>query len=255
MFVTELSEAGNSLVYSTYLGGKEGSEPRSIAVDSQGDAYVAGWTWSEDFPTKNALFEWPHGDAGSGAMPGGFVTEIGPAGASLVFSTFFGGNIEAIAVDVLGNSYVTGGTVNPNFPTRGALYPTPAGQADAFVSEIASGGASLVYSTFLGRSEAFSEGTEVSRWTRNGECVHRGAKEGPTESPSASFVTKGRAIRYGLRLFDDSSCWARIHRRGRRRGRVCRWIGADRLPNGHAAPVIESAHPEQLEWSRRRAPA
>jgi hypothetical protein len=149
-FVAELSPSGGSLVYSTYLGGGGGDHPRGIAVDSKGDAYVAGWTASPDFPTKNPLFGWPESDAG--VPDESFVTELAPSGGSLVYSTLLPGNVDAIAVDGSGDAFVTGATPSSAFPTKTPIFPSINGSSDAFVTEISPAGGSLVYSTFLGGS-------------------------------------------------------------------------------------------------------
>jgi len=96
VFVTKLSASGNSLVYSTYLGGGDRDENRAIAVDDNGCVYVAGTTRSTDFPTQNPYqtdqTDW---DA--------FVTKLSASGSSLVYSTYLGGSGadygEGIAVD------------------------------------------------------------------------------------------------------------------------------------------------------------
>ncbi len=154
-FVAEISAAGTSLVYSTYLGGTEDDWGDHIAVDSSGNAYVTGATYSTDFPTRNALYSSLAGTGGEDA----FVTEIAAGGQSLVYSTYLGGsgNDEgwAIAVDSSGNAYVAGLTVSSDFPTQNPIQAGYAGgnnYTDAFVSEIAAGGQSLVYSTYLGGS-------------------------------------------------------------------------------------------------------
>jgi uncharacterized repeat protein (TIGR01451 family) len=54
-FVAELNSAGSALIYSTYLGGRGADVGNSIAIDAQGNAYVAGNTPSTDFPTTNPL--------------------------------------------------------------------------------------------------------------------------------------------------------------------------------------------------------
>jgi hypothetical protein len=51
-FVTKLNPSGNSLVYSTYLGGSSTDYAYAIAVDSSGNAYVAGYTYSDNFPSQ-----------------------------------------------------------------------------------------------------------------------------------------------------------------------------------------------------------
>ena len=63
-FVTKLNSQGAALVYSTYLGGQAGDTGRGIAVDSNGNAYVTGFTNALDFPivegavrTRSSLFK------------------------------------------------------------------------------------------------------------------------------------------------------------------------------------------------------
>jgi hypothetical protein len=132
-FVTKLDPTGSTLVYSTYLGGSGVDEGRGIAVDGTGNAYVAGRTDSEDFPTTTGTGPPGNGDA--------FVTKLNPTGSGLVYSTYLGGNLGdagvGIAVDVFEDAYVTGITGSTDFPTTpGAFQPTLAGAGDAFVAKI-----------------------------------------------------------------------------------------------------------------------
>jgi hypothetical protein len=156
VFVTKINAAGNALVYSTYLGGTGGEEARGIAVDSSGNAYVAGFTDSTNFPIANAV------QATMGGTQDAFVTKLNPAGSALVYSTFLGGAGgfdgsnsaefgEAIAVDSSGNAYVTGSTFSNNFPLVNAIQDTfKGGSTDAFVTKINAAGDAFVYSTYLG---------------------------------------------------------------------------------------------------------
>jgi hypothetical protein len=147
-FVAELAANGASLVYCTYLGGSVTDIGRGIALDSLGNAYVAGFTDSPDFPTKNAY----QGNL-SGAY-NAFVTELNPTGTALVYSTYLGGSgldqAYAIAVDSAGSAYVTGSTSSSDFPTVNALQPAKNGPKDAFVTKVQPNGSALVYSTYLG---------------------------------------------------------------------------------------------------------
>ena len=161
VFVTKFSPDGKQILYSTYLGGSASEFPAAIAVDRDGYAYVAGHTYSPDFPvTPNALQTGFHGPYT------GFVAKISPDGSRLIYSTLLGGSngdsVSAIAVDSGGNAYVTGFAGSSDFPvTPGALQAGirqgcaalakyPYGQGDAFVAKIRADGAGLVYSTFLG---------------------------------------------------------------------------------------------------------
>lgn len=153
-FVTKFAPAGNSLVYSTYLGGSGFADTSfAIAVDAAGSAYVTGDTNSTDFPSTSTL----PGPLESDAVPA-FVTKFSPAGDSLVYSLLWGphlGNVgKSIAVDAAGSAYVTGQTegymltVVPYQATYGG------GQQDAFVGKLTPAGDGFVYLTFLGGSDA-----------------------------------------------------------------------------------------------------
>lgn len=174
-FVAKYSSSG-ALIFLTYLGGSADDVGMAIAVDSGGNSYVAGYTNSRNFPTSaNAIQPNFGGFAGIGfAITQGdaFVTKLSPNGASLVYSTYLGGNSDdaafAIALDTLGDAYVTGTTSSTNFPvTKGAYRTTYAGNGgqsyfpccgyaviggDVFVSKLNPAGSALLYSTLLGGS-------------------------------------------------------------------------------------------------------
>jgi Beta-propeller repeat/FG-GAP-like repeat len=151
-FVTMLNAAGNALVYSTYLGGSGVDWASGVAVDEAGSAYVTGITSSTNFPTMNPF----QGTFGGGPFDA-FVTKLDAAGNSLVYSTYLGGSgIDfgaGIAVDALGNAYVTGSTSSTNFSAVNSFQPTSGGGEDAFVTKLDSAGNALVYSTYLGGSD------------------------------------------------------------------------------------------------------
>jgi len=156
-FVTKLNSAGSGLAYSTYLGGSYENDSTAIAVDSAGNAYIVGSTTSPDFPaTPGALQTTFHSNQ---AVPEGFVTEMNPAGTHVVYSTYLGGSASdsevGVAVDSSGNAYVAGTTTSADFPLAGQPFqPFYAGSGDATVAELAPGGTSLVYSSYLGGSLA-----------------------------------------------------------------------------------------------------
>jgi uncharacterized repeat protein (TIGR01451 family) len=151
-FVSKLNEIGTALMYSTYLGGDFVDRGNSIAIDADGNAYVAGWTDSPNFPIANAV-QPVHG-GGRDA----FVTKLNPGGTALVYSTFLGGTSEdgglGIAVDGVGSPYVTGYTESADFPVASAFQATFGGLRDAFVTKLASDGSAFAYSTFLGGTGA-----------------------------------------------------------------------------------------------------
>jgi hypothetical protein len=149
-FVTKFSPDGNALVYSTYLGGSSEDIALGIAIDSAGNAYIAGRTQSTDFPTTAGAFQTTF----PGGSVDGFVAKFGPAG-SLIYSTFLGGSntdlVNAVAADALGNAYVGGLAGSVNFPTTpGSFQTVLTGSGDGFISKLNPSGSSLIYSTFLG---------------------------------------------------------------------------------------------------------
>jgi len=152
-FVSELGLSGSALVFSTYLGGSGSEEAFGVAADSAGAIYVTGYTGSTDFPTANAFqpsFANPPGQ-GSDA----FVTEFNPGASQLIYSTYFGGTGNdtgtSVAVDSLGEAFITGVTNSTDFPISNALQTTYAGGTfDAFVAGFQAGGQRLIYSTYLG---------------------------------------------------------------------------------------------------------
>jgi hypothetical protein len=154
-FVAKLNPAGSALVYSTYLSG---ATLFGIAIDSSGNAYVAG-AGGTGFPTVNPYQATNHGTIGNAV-----VAKLNATGSGLIYSTYLGGDYfdEAfgIAVDSSDNAYVTGITNSTGFPTVNPIQATCnacAGSAslfdgDAFVTEFNAAGSALVYSTYLGGS-------------------------------------------------------------------------------------------------------
>jgi hypothetical protein len=178
-FVSKLNPAGTALVYSTYLGGTTAGAffpvPQefvtAIAIDPSGNVFLGGQTAATDFPTTPGSLQPTIPGCGPGPLflnsCDGFVAELNSAGSALVYSTYLGGSAEegisGLARDPNGAIYVTGTTLSTDFPTTpGALKTTftPGGRFplfNGFVTKIdpsQSGRAGLVYSTYLGGSDA-----------------------------------------------------------------------------------------------------
>lgn len=112
--------AGSSLLYSTFLGGWASDDAFALATDEAGNVFVAGQTYG-DFPTTPGAFETER----NGSYDA-FVTKINAAGSNLLYSTYLGGGSNYgdpgedygydIAVDGMGNAYITGLTASPDFP-------------------------------------------------------------------------------------------------------------------------------------------
>jgi hypothetical protein len=140
------------LIYSTYLGGSGfGGRGSAIAVDSQGAAYVTGYTNSPDFPITPGAFQ-----KSLDSFSTTFVTKLNPTATALIYSTYLGGSgdssySDAIAVDSQGNAYVTGNTSSRDFPITPGAFQTTNKSADrfltAFVTKLNPNGTALIYST------------------------------------------------------------------------------------------------------------
>jgi hypothetical protein len=151
-FVFKLNATGNGLLYATFVGGVYEDRGKSIAVDSEGNAYVTGFTTSPDFPTVNPIDESQEGgDA--------FVLKLSSDGSSLVYSTLLGGSGKdypfALALGSTNDVYVTGGTSSTDFPTVSAYDDSFNGGdefygGDCFVAKLEDDGSALLFSTYVG---------------------------------------------------------------------------------------------------------
>ena len=154
-FVSKLNTTGSALIFSTYLGGsgEDGCDDDGgdgIALDSQGNVCVTGYTRSKNFPVTPGAFDTSY-NSGQDA----FVSQLNPIGDSLVFSTFLGGRGKdkgnGIALDSSDNVYVIGDTFSGNFPfTADAFDTSYNGSQDVFFTIFNPAGTASVYSTFLG---------------------------------------------------------------------------------------------------------
>jgi hypothetical protein len=135
-FVTKFKVDGSGLVYSTFLGGTGSDGASSIAVDSQGQAHVAGATSSSNFPLLNPIQK-TYGGAGDA-----FVTKLSSTGAKLIYSTYLGGkasdSASCVRLDSADAAYVGGGTASTNFPTTSGAYSRSykGGGNDGWVAKI-----------------------------------------------------------------------------------------------------------------------
>jgi Beta-propeller repeat len=150
-FVTKISSAGTTFLYSTYLGGLSTDYGRQIVVNGNG-VYVAGATKSIDFPTLNPIqFDQAYSDI--------FVTKLTLDGGALEYSTYVGGNstddLICLAVDLHGEAFIAGYTYSGNFPVRfpfqsALAYP---GRQDGYFARISASGDRIRVSSFLGGNE------------------------------------------------------------------------------------------------------
>jgi hypothetical protein len=140
------------LRYSTYFGGNSPDRGQAIALDAAGNVYVAGRTFSVNFPTANAF---QNDNAGNYDA---FVTKLDNAGSAVLYSTYVGGadfdTAQGLAVNAAGEAFFTGYTGSTNFPTEMPFQASNAGGIDAIVVHLNAAGDDLVSSSYLGGSSA-----------------------------------------------------------------------------------------------------
>ena len=161
-YVQKLNPAGDSLIYSTFLGGTDGDGIGGIALDGDGNTYVTGTTDSLDFPTTpNAVQR-----TFAGGIGDSFVAKLNAEGTELLYSTYLGGSDSEvgldIAVDADGNAHVTGRTQSEDFPLANAIQTVLTNQS-AYIRILDPVGETLLFSTYLGGgSESQISGTGIA---------------------------------------------------------------------------------------------
>ena len=153
-FVTKIDGGGSPIVYSTYLGGNgtgTSEQANAVAVDSSGNAYVAGVTNSSNFPVTSGAYQ-----TAFNGVQDAFVTKINAVGNTLLYSTYLGGTgfdwATGIGLDSGGNAYVAGYTSSGDFATVNGVQAAFGGMYDAFVTELTATGNGLGFSTYFGGS-------------------------------------------------------------------------------------------------------
>lgn len=163
VYVTRLSADGRQLIYSTFLGGSNDEQGDQVIIDGTGAAYVAGWTYSSNFPsTADAVDPTYNGSAD------GFVVKLDATGNHLTYATFLGGSglddTYTMAIDPKSRVYVSGDTNSTDFPTTPDAFDTSFGGGmcstdsttrpcdDAYLVKLSADGEKFVYATFLGGS-------------------------------------------------------------------------------------------------------
>lgn len=213
-FVAKLNAAGNGLIYSTYLGGRNEDYGFAISIDKAGNAYVTGSTRSDDDPNTQENEEFPTMNSPykkKGENMDAFITKLSVDGSILDYSIPLGGEDDdqgrGIAIDTSGNAYITGATKsedNDSTPTEDEGFPVKNGfQAqyggdrgdciidigsnvsrcpDAFIAKLDQGG-SLLYSSYLGgRGDDWTTGIAVDA----DENAYLGGATGSNDLPWAS---------------------------------------------------------------------
>lgn len=158
VYAAKLNATGTALIYSTFIGGTDFDRAYGLGLDGSLNAYVAGYTYSADYPATAGAFDTTHN-----GKKDAILSKLNSTGTELIFSTFLGGNEGEQAlcctVDGSGNAYVAGLTPSANFPVTAGAFDTTYGGAgflhkwgDAYVTKFNSTGSALLYSTYLGGS-------------------------------------------------------------------------------------------------------
>ena len=192
IFVTKINSDGETLEYSTFIGGTGGDYGSAITVDIFGNAFITGYTVSEDFPFVNGFQHFAGGSCYAGSTcSDAFVSKIKPDGSGFEFSSFLGGGGSnstergyGVAVDADGNVYVTGTAAGTDFPLKNAFQSTMAGSYDAFVTKIKPDGSAIVYSSYLGGS--YRDSGYDAAVDSNGALFVGGDTESSTTFPTVS---------------------------------------------------------------------
>ena len=156
-FVAKFSNDGSTLLYSTYFGGGSADTASGIAVDSAGNIYVAGNTYSSNFPTING------NDTAIAGSKDAYVVKLNAAGTAIVYGSYLGGSgtngetVAGIALDPsgAGRVVVAGDTDSNDLPTKNAYDTTLGGIYDGFIAAYdttLTGTGSLLYSSYFGGS-------------------------------------------------------------------------------------------------------
>jgi len=159
-FVTRIDPTGSGLTYSTFLGGTNIDRAYALDLDSTGNAYVAGQTYSSGFPTTVGALQTSHG-GGADA----FLAKLSASGNTLAYSTFLGGtgtcsvpdpfrNYQcdgafAVAVETNGRAWIAG-VAGAGFPLNAGHQTTAGGNGDAFLAQVNAAGTTLLYASFVG---------------------------------------------------------------------------------------------------------
>ncbi len=183
-----------TITFSRTIGGSDEDRSFVVAVDSAGNSYITGRTFSRDFPTVNPL------QAALARGYDAFITKLSPTG-TILYSTYLGGSGDdmglGIAVDSAGNAYVTGSTQSTNFPVANAFQIANAGGfTDAFITKLNPSGNALVFSSYLGGTDQ-EAGTSIAVDSSGNAYV-----TGYTQS--SSFPTTAGAFQT---IFGDGTCF------------------------------------------------
>ena len=160
VFVLKLNNDLSSLLASRYLGGTSADYGNSIAVDSEDNVFVTGYTSSSNFPVASQVYSNGYYNIYDSSYNGSydvFVSKLDNSLDSLIASTFIGGSSDdsaySAAIDSGGSVIVTGNTYSSGYPVTSGSYDTSYnGSSDVFVSKLSNDLSGILASTFIGGS-------------------------------------------------------------------------------------------------------
>jgi len=207
VYVLKLSSDGSTPLWSTFIGGTDMDAGGALAIDDKGFVYVAGGTFSDNYPTTHGAFQ----DQVIGYMDA-FVSKLSPDGSRLLASTIIGDSwweyFSDLAVDAEGNMYIVGTTDSAGYPVTKGAADTQFYSWEAFVTKVNASATGLVYSTFIGGSNQ-DNGRAITVDEDGAAYV-----VGDTESPDLS-TTAGAFQPKKMANNDTRDCFVtRIHPNG-----------------------------------------
>ncbi len=149
VFLAMMDKSKTALNFSSYLGGKEDDKLYGVGLDTLGNTFIMGMTWSSDFPTTEHAFQ-----SDFGGVRDAFITKINLKESRIKYSTYLGGNNEDtprnLVVNKRGYAYVVGISLSDDFPTKSLLRAQISGRSDAFLSVLDPDGSRLQHSFLFG---------------------------------------------------------------------------------------------------------
>lgn len=205
VFVCRMRPKADAFIFSTFLGNEGEDEGSDLDLDKAGFAYITGQA-GPGFPTTVGAFDTTHN--GSSDV---FVTKLSPDGKTLAYSTYLGGQVQELGMDIKVHpssfrAYVCGRTASDPFPTTaGAFDTTYNGTVDGFVTVVSRDGGSLFYSTYLG-GEGLDNARGIDVFT-NGQATVTGLTQStnfPTTAGAFDTVLDNQDA-FVTRLFANGS--------------------------------------------------
>ncbi len=159
VFITGFDPIQQEMMFSTYLGGTQADYGRGIASDEAGCIYIAGNTFSSNYPTVN-----PYQSQNIGSCDV-FVSKLSPTGNQLLYSTYIGGSAADfawdVAVDAESNAYISGYSSSSDYPLVNP-FQTQNDIQTIIVTKLNNTGNVLCYSTFLGCGQSGGNGWAIA---------------------------------------------------------------------------------------------